>query len=97
VSFELGVVRLRYDFWIIVGFAPVAFIAGVSILAWSEITSVATVAGAVSGPVGTVVGALFDDPFRSASRGRRRPPGIARDGRGGPGHATVRARRSVAV
>ncbi len=57
-----GIDRLRftYGFWIIVtGFALVAFITMVSIFRWADVTSVATVVGAVTSLVGTVVGAFF--------------------------------------
>jgi amino acid transporter len=51
---------LRYGFWIIIiGFALVAFITIISIFRWAEVTSVATVVGAVASLVGTVVGAFF--------------------------------------
>jgi hypothetical protein len=57
---EIDRLRLRYGFWIIItGFALVAFITVVSIFRWAEVTSVATVVGAVSSLVGTVVGAFF--------------------------------------
>jgi hypothetical protein len=52
--------RLRYGFWIIItGFALVAIITIISIFRWAEVTSVATVVGAVASLVGTVVGAFF--------------------------------------
>jgi hypothetical protein len=57
---EIDRLRLRYGFWIIIaGFALVAFITIVSIFRWVEVTSVATVVGAVASLVGTVVGAFF--------------------------------------
>ena len=57
---EIDRLRLRYGFWIIVtGFALVAFITMVSIFRWADVTSVATVVGAVTSLVGTVVGAFF--------------------------------------
>jgi hypothetical protein len=57
---EIDRLRLRYGFWIIVtGFALVAFITIVSTFRWVEVTNVATVVGAVSSLVGTVVGAFF--------------------------------------
>ncbi len=66
---QLDQMRLRYGFWIIiVGFGLVAFITVVSIFAWSEVTNVATVVGAVSSLVGTVVGAFFGVQFGSAGR-----------------------------
>ena len=57
---EIDPLRLRYGFWIIItGFALVAFITMISIFRWAEVTSVATVVGAVVSLVGTVVGAFF--------------------------------------
>ncbi len=57
---EIDRLRLRYGFWIIIiGFALVAFITIISIFRWAEVTSVATVVGAVASLVGTVVGAFF--------------------------------------
>jgi hypothetical protein len=52
--------RLRYGFWIIItGFALVFLITLISTFRWAEVTSVATVVGAVASLVGTVVGAFF--------------------------------------
>lgn len=69
MSDQLDGMRLRYGFWIIIiGFGLVAFITVVSIFAWSEVTNVATVVGAVSSLVGTVVGAFFGVQFGSAGR-----------------------------
>ena len=57
---EIDRLRLKYGFRIIItGFALVAFITVVSIFRWAEVTSMATVVGAVSSLVGTVVGAFF--------------------------------------
>ncbi len=57
---DIDRLRLRYGFWIIItGFALVAFITMISIFRWAEVTSVATVVGAVVSLVGTVVGAFF--------------------------------------
>src|SRR5215207_3541423 len=51
---------LRYGFWIIItGFALVFLITLIATFRWSEVTNVATVVGAVSSLVGTVVGAFF--------------------------------------
>jgi hypothetical protein len=59
-SEEIDRLRLGYGFRIIItGFALVAFITIISIFRWAEVTSVATVVGAVSSLVGTVVGAFF--------------------------------------
>ncbi len=71
MSDQLDRMRLRYGFWIIMtGFGLVAFITMVSIFTWSEVTSVATVVGAVSSLVGTVVGAFFGVQFGSAGKER---------------------------
>jgi hypothetical protein len=58
-SEEIDRLRLGYGFWIITGFALVAFIIIVATFRWVEVTSVATVVGAVSSLVSTVVGAFF--------------------------------------
>jgi hypothetical protein len=57
---EIDRLRLRYGFWIIItGFALVFLITLISTFRWVEVTSVATVVGAVASLVGTVVGAFF--------------------------------------
>ncbi len=57
---EVDRLRLRYGFWIIIArFVLVAFITIVSTFRWTEVTSVATVVGAVATLVGTVVKAFF--------------------------------------
>lgn len=57
---EIDRLRLRYGFWIIItGFALVFLITLISTFRWTEVTSVATVVGAVASLVGTVVGAFF--------------------------------------
>jgi hypothetical protein len=59
-SEEIDRLRLRYGFWIIItGFALVFVITLISTFRWAEVTSVATVVGAVASLVGTVVGAFF--------------------------------------
>ncbi|HSK83501.1 MAG TPA: hypothetical protein VK902_08880 [Rubrobacter sp.] len=59
-SEEIDLLRLRYGFWIIItGFVLVFLITLISMFRWSEVTSVATVVGAVASLVGTVVGAFF--------------------------------------
>jgi hypothetical protein len=69
VSDELDRMRLRYGFWIIIfGFSLVAFITLVAIFRWNEVANVATVVGAVSSLVGTVVGAFFGVQFGSAGK-----------------------------
>jgi hypothetical protein len=57
---EIDRLRLRYGFWIIMtGFVLVFLITLISTFRWAEVTSVATVVGAVASLVGTVVGAFF--------------------------------------
>jgi hypothetical protein len=57
---EVDRLRLRYGFWIIItGFALVFLVTVISSFRWAEVTSVATVVGAVASLVGTVVGAFF--------------------------------------
>jgi hypothetical protein len=59
-SEEIDRLRLRYGFWItITGFALVFLITLIATFRWVEVTNVATVVGAVSSLVGTVVGAFF--------------------------------------
>jgi hypothetical protein len=59
-SEEVDRLRLRYGFWIIItGFTLVFLITLVASFRWAEVTSVATVVGAVASLVGTVVGAYF--------------------------------------
>jgi hypothetical protein len=59
-SEEVDRLRLRYGFWIIItGFTLVFLITIISSFRWAEVTSVATVVGAVASLVGTVVGAFF--------------------------------------
>jgi hypothetical protein len=57
---DIDRLRLRYGFWIIItGFALVFMITLIATFRWVEVTSVATVVGAVASLVGTVVGAFF--------------------------------------
>jgi len=59
-SEEIDRLRLRYGFWIIItGFVLVFLITLIATFRWSEVTSVATVVGAVASLVGIVVGAFF--------------------------------------
>ena len=59
-SEEIDRLRLRYGFWIIItGFVLVFLITLISMFRWDEVTSMATVVGAVASLVGTVVGAFF--------------------------------------
>ena len=59
-SEEIDRLRLRYGFWIIItGFALVFLITLIATFRWVEVTSVATVVGAMASLVGTVVGAFF--------------------------------------
>ena len=60
MSEDIDRLRLRYGFWIIItGFALVFLITLIATFRWGEVTSVATVVGAVASLVGTVVGAFF--------------------------------------
>jgi predicted membrane channel-forming protein YqfA (hemolysin III family) len=84
---------LRYGFWIIIAdFVLVAFINMVSTFRWTEVTSVATVIGAVASLVGTVVGAFFGVQVGGCGQGEG--GGLARaSGRDGSGrivHVTAR-------
>jgi hypothetical protein len=57
---DIDRLRLRYGFWIIItGFALVFLITLIATFRWVEVTSVATVVGAVASLVGTDVGAFF--------------------------------------
>jgi hypothetical protein len=57
---DIDRLRLRYGFWIIITcFALVFLITLIATFRWVEVTSVATVVGAVASLVGTVVGAFF--------------------------------------
>ncbi len=68
---EIDRLRLKYGFWIIItGFTLVAFITIVSSFRWVEVTSVATVVGAVASLVGTVVGAFFGVQVGSVGKER---------------------------
>ena len=68
---EIDRLRLRYGFWIIIsGFALVFLITLISSFRWAEVTSVATVVGAVASLVGTVVGAFFGVQVGGAGKER---------------------------
>lgn len=68
---EIDRLRLRYGFWIIItGFVLVFLITLISTFRWAEVTSVATVVGAVASLVGTVVGAFFGVQVGSVGRER---------------------------
>ena len=68
---EIDRLRLRYGFWIIItGFALVFAITLISTFRWAEVTSVATVVGAVASLVGTVVGAFFGVQVGSVGKER---------------------------
>ncbi len=57
---DIDRLRLRYGFWIIItGFTLVFLITLMASFRWAEVTSVATVVGAVASLAGTVVGAFF--------------------------------------
>ncbi len=63
--------RIRYGFWIILaGFTLVAFISVVSIFRWEDVTNVATVIGATTSLVGTVVGSFLGVQVGSAGTER---------------------------
>src|SRR3712207_4973144 len=68
---EIDRLRLRYGFWIIITeFALVFLITLISMFRWTEVTSVATVVGAVASLVGTVVGAFFGVQVGGAGKER---------------------------
>jgi hypothetical protein len=70
-SEEIDRLRLRYGFWIITtGFALVFLITLIATFRWVEVTSVATVVGAVASLVGTVVGAFFGVQVGSVGKER---------------------------
>ena len=70
-SEEVDRLRLRYGFWIIItGFTLVFLVTIISSFRWAEVTSVATVVGAVASLVGTVVGAFFGVQVGSAGKER---------------------------
>jgi hypothetical protein len=63
--------RIKYGLWIILsGFALVALIAVISIFRWSDVTSVATVIGATTSLVGTVVGSFLGVQVGAAGKER---------------------------
>src|SRR5215213_3218566 len=63
--------RLRYGLLIILaGFGLVALIALISIYKWEDVTNVATVIGATTSLVGTVVGAFLGVQAGAAGRER---------------------------
>jgi polyferredoxin len=77
-SEEIDRLRLRYGFWIIIsGFALVFLITLIATFRWVEVTSVATVVGAVASLVGTVVGAFLGVQVGAVVRRGRRLPGNA--------------------
>ena len=68
---DIDRLRLRYGFWIIMtGFALVFLITLIATFRWVEVTSVATVVGAVASLVGTVVGAFFGVQVGAVGRER---------------------------
>jgi hypothetical protein len=68
---DIDRLRLRYGFWIIItGFALVFLITLIATFRWVEVTSVATVVGAVASLVGTVVGAFFGVQVGAVGRER---------------------------
>jgi len=63
--------RLKYGFWIILmGFFLIALITAASILKWNDVTSVATVIGATTSLVGTVVGSFLGVQVGAAGKER---------------------------
>ena len=70
-SEEIDRLRLRYGFWIIItGFVLVFLITLIATFRWAEVTSGATVVGAVASLVGTVVGAFFGVQVGAVEIGR---------------------------
>ena len=66
---EVDRLRLKYGLLIILtGFALVALMAIISIFKWEDVTNVATVIGATTSLVGTVVGAFLGVQVGSAGR-----------------------------
>jgi inner membrane protein involved in colicin E2 resistance len=63
--------RIKYGFWIILmGFLLIALITAASILKWNDVTSVATVIGATTSLVGTVVGSFLGVQVGAAGKER---------------------------
>jgi len=63
--------RIKYGFWIILmGFFLIALITAASILKWNDVTSVATVIGATTSLVGTVVGSFLGVQVGAAGKER---------------------------
>jgi len=63
--------RIKYGFWIILmGFLLIALITAASILKWNDVTSVATVIGATTSLVGTVVGSFLGVQIGAAGKER---------------------------
>jgi len=63
--------RIKYGFWIILmGFFLIALITAASILKWDDVTSVATVIGATTSLVGTVVGSFLGVQVGAAGKER---------------------------
>ena len=68
---QVDLLRLRYGLWIILtGFALVALISVVSIFRWEDVTNIATVIGATTSLVGTVVGAFLGVQVGSVGKER---------------------------
>src|SRR5215211_1799383 len=97
-SEEIDRLRLRYGFWIIItGFALVFLITIISTFRRTEVTSVATVVGAVASLVGTVVGAFFGIQVGSAGKERAQTARERSDDSGGLVHVTARIRRTAMI
>ena len=68
---QVDQLRIRYGLWIILaGFLLVALVSVVSIFRWEDVTNVATVIGATTSLVGTVVGAFLGVQVGAAGKER---------------------------
>jgi hypothetical protein len=71
VQEQVDHMRIKYGFWIILmGFFRIALITAASILKWNDVTSVATVIGATTSLVGTVVGSFLGVQVGAAGKER---------------------------
>jgi hypothetical protein len=68
---QADLLRIRYGLWIILsGFVLVALVAVVSIFRWDEVTNAATIIGATTSLVGTVVGSFLGVQVGAAGKER---------------------------
>ena len=68
---QVDQLRIRYGLWIILaGFLLVALASVVSVFRWEDVTNVATVIGATTSLVGTVVGAFLGVQVGAAGKER---------------------------